>query len=111
MSKSRYSLFLSGINSLTLFSLLEEAFELYRSGYLVPRPSQLLFDISKLPDAVSAASSLENHGRVILECSADSTIPVRILPQLIWNTSDLSNFVSVEQLIRHCHLIHLEHFS
>jgi hypothetical protein len=81
MSKSRNLPFsLLGIDVLTLLSLLQEAFGLYRSGHLVPRPSQFLFDISKLPDAVSAVSSLENYGRVILECSPDSTIPVRLLP-------------------------------
>jgi hypothetical protein len=82
MSKSRNSPppFFLRIHGLTLLSLLQEAFGLYRYGHLVPRPSQFLFDISELPDAVSAASSLENHGTVILECSPDSTIPVRLLP-------------------------------
>ena len=73
--------------------MLQEAFGLYRSGHIVPRPSKFLFDISKLPDAVSAVSSLENYGRVILECSPDSTIPVRLLPHIIWKMSDLSTFL------------------
>jgi hypothetical protein len=53
---------------------------MYRSGHLVPRPPRSLFDISKFPDAVLAASSFGNYSRVILECSPDSTIPVRLLP-------------------------------
>jgi hypothetical protein len=84
MSKSRNPLsLLEIINGLTLLSLLEEAFGWYRSGYFVPRPSQFRFDISKLPDAVSAASSLENYGTVVLECSQDTMVPVRHPPHYI----------------------------
>lgn len=113
MSKSKtFSIVPVILYFLTLLRLLQEAFQLYRSGNLVPRLPQSMFDISQLSDAVTAASRVENYDRVILECSPNSTVPVSVpLPDNSRTITDFEYVFSAEYITRLRRLILLEHFS